>query len=645
LFIYPLTLITRINTYTNDSLSHFRIPLKEALESKRPLTRSVLESRVSEVQSLLDDAVSRKAFAECAPLQSKLDALVRKRVDLPTIDELKEGVRLAEQHVSDMATRRDFAGAAEAQASLDKANERLEDALRSEGTDIGDKKSAGGNSRFQSRSDLETAISEVTSKINDAIAKKSFSKATKYQTELDELESLRSTLPSLQELQTELDDLKSEMDNAIKIKNFQKADSIQNDIDKLEAKLDEEKAKMSSTSGAQSDGKSLQFTNEKGESVVFVSRYELEAEVNRFKTIVQNAAKLKKFKEASHNQKYIDQLEEMKPLLPTAEELKSELLKAKADMEAAIQSKDFDKAEQLDKVVDDLEKKFALEQKNRVQQPSPTSTTQTPIAPRVVSTTVKTPYKTPVCGSNTVTKPYAAPKSAVKVPKNLSTSFTNSRPVSKLRPKAPMISQTDSTVLAVAQLLASKRGDAAIITDQSGGLAGIITDTDVTRRVVAKNLPASTTCVADVMTANPSCVSMSDPATDAMVTMVENRFRHLPVTDDSGAVVGVLDIAKCLNDAISKLEKSQEKGSNAAEEALKASLGGAGGAQAAALQQLLGPLLSQAFSGQSSPTLRSILAGKPSTIVSPSTTIQETGIMMADARKAALVVDNGQLVG
>merc|ERR1712127_1007045 len=140
----------------------------------------------------------------------------------------------------------------------------------------------------------------------------------------------------------------------------------------------------------------------------------------------------------------------------------------------------------------------------------------------------------------------------------------------------------------------------ALIVNDRGGLAGIITDTDVTRRVVAKQLSAESTNVSDVMTAHPSCVAMSDPAMEALVTMVENRFRHLPVTDDSGAVVGVLDIAKCLNDAISKLEKSQDKGSNAAEDALKASLAEAGGAQAAALQQLLGPLLSQAFSGQSS---------------------------------------------
>jgi CBS domain-containing protein len=203
-----------------------------------------------------------------------------------------------------------------------------------------------------------------------------------------------------------------------------------------------------------------------------------------------------------------------------------------------------------------------------------------------------------------------------------------------------MISDANDSVLAVVQMLANKRGDAAIITDKDGSLAGIITDTDITRRLVAKNLRASSTSVSKIMTASPTCVSTSDSATEALVTMVENRFRHLPVTDDSGAVVGVLDIAKCLNDAISKLERSAGKSSSAAEDAIKqmSSLQGAGGAQSALMQQLLGPLLAQAFGGQSSPTLRSILAGKPSTVVSPSASVQEVGTMMAEARKAALVV-------
>ena len=62
--------------------------------------------------------------------------------------------------------------------------------------------------------------------------------------------------------------------------------------------------------------------------------------------------------------------------------------------------------------------------------------------------------------------------------------------------------------------------------------------------------------------------------------------------------MGLLDIAKCINDAISKLEKSSSsKGSNTAEEALKQAVNqqNTQGAHAAALQALLGPLMAQAF--------------------------------------------------
>jgi len=614
-----------------------RAPLKEALESKRPLTRSVLESRISEVQALLDDAVARKAFQECAPLQDKLEALVRQRADLPTIEELQEAVRLAEQEVSNAAARRDFTGAASAQAALDKATERLEDAMGSEGDDA---KEDDATNRFQSRADLECAIEEVSKRINDAIAKKEFGKATEYQSELDELEKLRPTLPSIEELENKLKEVKSMMDEAIKKKNFKEADALQKDVDGLEKKLEEEKSRMTSDSNESTSQEGVPlFINEKGETIVFENLHKLMDEINRYQSLLQSALDAKKFKDASRHQESLDKLEQLKPMLPTAEELGELLVKKKAEMNAAIQNKDFYNAEKLNEVVEDLEKKLEEERKH-----NPVPTEKVSSAPAVVKASVKAAFKDR-------TNSFDIAKAASKAAKSAAP-LQNMRPVSKLRPKAPVIAHSQVTVLAVTQLLASKRGDAAIITDQNGGLAGIITDTDVTRRVVAKQLPASSTRVCDVMTANPSCVSpscvsMSDPATDALVTMVENRFRHLPVTDDSGAIVGVLDIAKCLNDAISKLEKSQEKGSSAAEDAVKqmASLQGVGGNQAAALQALLGPLLSQAFSGQSSPTLRTILAGKPSTIVSPRTTVQETGMMMAEARKAALVVDSGRLVG
>ena len=63
---------------------------------------------------------------------------------------------------------------------------------------------------------------------------------------------------------------------------------------------------------------------------------------------------------------------------------------------------------------------------------------------------------------------------------------------------------------------------------------------------------------------------------DALTIMVENHFRHLPVVDDSGSIVGLLDIAKCLNDAISKLERAKRKETDVANDVLKNAIGGAG---------------------------------------------------------------------
>ena len=104
------------------------------------------------------------------------------------------------------------------------------------------------------------------------------------------------------------------------------------------------------------------------------------------------------------------------------------------------------------------------------------------------------------------------------------------------------------------------RNDAALVVGPDRSLRGIITDTDVTRRVVAKGLDPGTTSVGAVMTRNPQCVSTEDSALDALCTMVDNHFRHLPVLDGEGRVVGLLDIARCLYDAISQLESLAAKG-------------------------------------------------------------------------------------
>lgn len=216
--------------------------------------------------------------------------------------------------------------------------------------------------------------------------------------------------------------------------------------------------------------------------------------------------------------------------------------------------------------------------------------------------------------------------------------------MSMLRPKKPLISSDEETILSVAQMLSSKRGTAAIIVNNAGGLSGIVTDSDFTRRVVTKFIDPSVQKIKEVMTLNPKFVSASDSAIDATMMMIQNNIRHLPVSDDSGAVIGVLDIAKCLNDAISKLENAASKSSAAAEHLIKQALEDAGQA-GAALKTLLGPLVSKAFGNQSSRSLGTLLSGAPSTIVEPETSVLEAATLMAESRKAALIAEEGKLVG
>ena len=92
----------------------------------------------------------------------------------------------------------------------------------------------------------------------------------------------------------------------------------------------------------------------------------------------------------------------------------------------------------------------------------------------------------------------------------------------------------------------------------------------------------------------------TDAAVDALTTMVEKRFRHLPVLPPSGSspVVGILDMRACLYDAIARLERHLSHVSSAMSSALSRS-----GLTAAAAAGTVDSLVSKLFT----PTLSEVL--------------------------------------
>ncbi|ETV86016.1 hypothetical protein, variant [Aphanomyces astaci] len=127
--------------------------------------------------------------------------------------------------------------------------------------------------------------------------------------------------------------------------------------------------------------------------------------------------------------------------------------------------------------------------------------------------------------------------------------------VRRLRPSKALLQLESATVADCVKAMVDSRTEATLVTDSNGSLTGILTDKDVALRVVARGLDPISTIALDVMTPNPSCVSPRACAIEALEQMVSGQFRHLPVADN-GSVVGILDIAKCLYDAISKIENA-----------------------------------------------------------------------------------------
>lgn len=81
-----------------------------------------------------------------------------------------------------------------------------------------------------------------------------------------------------------------------------------------------------------------------------------------------------------------------------------------------------------------------------------------------------------------------------------------------------------------------------VMSAQTHKLVGILTESDLVRKVLLQSLVSKDVQVAAVMTRNPISVKAEINPYDGLRMMIERGFRHLPVKDDEDIVVTTLDI-------------------------------------------------------------------------------------------------------
>ncbi|KAL2020320.1 hypothetical protein VTK56DRAFT_8548 [Thermocarpiscus australiensis] len=210
-----------------------------------------------------------------------------------------------------------------------------------------------------------------------------------------------------------------------------------------------------------------------------------------------------------------------------------------------------------------------------------------------------------------------------------------------LKPSQALQIKPTTTVAEAAQLMAAKREDCVLVTDDDDRIAGIFTAKDLAFRVVGAGLKANTVTIAEIMTKNPLCARTDTSATDALDLMVRKGFRHLPVMDENQDISGVLDITKCFYDAMEKLERAYAS-SRRLYDALEGVQSELGTSQPQQIIQYVEALRTK----MSGPTLESVLNGIPPTTVSVRTSVKEAAQLMKENHTTAVLVqDQGAITG
>lgn len=109
-----------------------------------------------------------------------------------------------------------------------------------------------------------------------------------------------------------------------------------------------------------------------------------------------------------------------------------------------------------------------------------------------------------------------------------------------------VINPEESAQVAAARMHDRKVGTLVVI-DEGRRPIGMVTDRDLTVRVLARGLDGSRVPVAEIMSAAPETVNEETSIEDALRLMRAGAFRRIPVIDSDGCLAGLLSLDDILD--------------------------------------------------------------------------------------------------
>jgi CBS domain-containing protein len=94
---------------------------------------------------------------------------------------------------------------------------------------------------------------------------------------------------------------------------------------------------------------------------------------------------------------------------------------------------------------------------------------------------------------------------------------------------------------------------AVVVVDSQRIVAGIFTERDVLKRLALSGRDPKHTQVREMMTTPVELATAETTEAEALAVMLERHYRHLPVVDESGKLLGMLSIRHVLEARVDEL--------------------------------------------------------------------------------------------
>jgi CBS domain-containing protein len=120
-----------------------------------------------------------------------------------------------------------------------------------------------------------------------------------------------------------------------------------------------------------------------------------------------------------------------------------------------------------------------------------------------------------------------------------------------------------ATVADAVQLMIDNEVGAVAVVDDEGVVAGMFTERDILEKFALSGRDARQTPVRELMSPMVEMATEETTPAEALRVMIESHYRHMPIVDERGKVLGMLSIRHILeariDDLLQQLETTAPK--------------------------------------------------------------------------------------